>query len=420
MAFKVISAACLLQLCCLTAVDGAAKCSQPSLYNKQCNATAFNGTRRIRREVMDLSAEEWQRVVDAMWTMRTTSMAEGQRRFGTHFKTYDYFLFKHAVSTSDSRGDQAHNTEAFTTFHAAIVLEFENAVLAVDPRIEGIPYWSSYNGEAFTATHFGSAPGTGEGNTVIDGKFAGWQVPSNFSIADWSGYLQDVPGARTSFVGNPHGFFRDDFNDLQTAVVTRFGKSFVFPEENFTGCVATTACFKDWYKCIDCYDPDCRFGNLHGQAHPSIGGDVHEVGLRPLLGDFTDSGTSPNDPIFFFHHANTERSRMAWMEAHKDELEVYYGYGGNADLTAGHGPAAHPGIDLGDVISALFPFTSEQLGLVGPTSDGLTHADILCWLGPDSAPYEYAPPRGGAATQAAQAPHRRLGGSLRGGRSTPN
>merc|ERR1719150_2550238 len=59
------------------------------------------------------------------------------------------------------------------------------------------------------------------------------------------------------------------------------------------------------------------------------------------------------------------------------------------------GPNPNPitaGIDLIDVVNAQWPFTSAQLNLEGIGSDGLTHADALCYLGPATAPYEYVDP----------------------------
>ena len=45
---------------------------------------------------------------------------------------------KHMTTLGDSRGDQGHSGDHFSSYHAAYILEFENSVLAIDPSIEVI------------------------------------------------------------------------------------------------------------------------------------------------------------------------------------------------------------------------------------------------------------------------------------------
>jgi hypothetical protein len=64
---------------------------------------------RLRREVRSLPSAEWDKVVRAMWTMKNISSIEaGKAQYGPGFRPYDYFVAKHAVATTDARGDQAH------------------------------------------------------------------------------------------------------------------------------------------------------------------------------------------------------------------------------------------------------------------------------------------------------------------------
>merc|ERR1712150_20526 len=50
------------------------------------------------------------------------------------------------------------------------------------------------------------------------------------------------------------------------------------------------------------------------------------------------------------------------------------------------------GVELTDTVHALWPFTSSDLGLTGITSDGLTHAEAVCYFQHDTAPYKYIGP----------------------------
>lgn len=53
-----------------------------------------------------LSTDEWNNAVAALWTMKTTSMDSGKELYGESFRNYDYFVLKHAVAVTDTRGDQ--------------------------------------------------------------------------------------------------------------------------------------------------------------------------------------------------------------------------------------------------------------------------------------------------------------------------
>lgn len=90
--------------------------------------------------------------------------------------------------------------------------------------------------------------------------------------------------------------------------------------------------------------------------------------------------TSPNDPIWWFHHANIDRNRINFMSGHSDAADSYYGFGNYE----------RPGIALDSVANELWAFGGGDLGLEGSGVDGyLTHADALCQLGPLTAPYYY-------------------------------
>eukprot|EP00755_Sulcionema_specki_P014046 Sspe_Gene.55643::Locus_30595_Transcript_1_1_Confidence_1.000_Length_766::g.55643::m.55643 len=195
-----------------------------------CSSKAVSSlpTQRVRREVRSLDTAEWQKVVHAIWTLKNTSLSEGVAKYGKAFKSYDYFVLKHAVATKDVRGDQAHFSDAFMTWHAAFVLEFELALLSVDPTIEGLPYWDSTKGtpSMFTSTLMGSAPGTGPNQEVVDGAFANFPVEANFS---WAPYAEYVTEAHPQNGYHPTGFLRSADYTTATSVVARYGSPFEEP-----------------------------------------------------------------------------------------------------------------------------------------------------------------------------------------------
>ena len=66
------------------------------------------GKVRVRREVRDLSATEWQRVTNAMNTMKRVATTNGQATYGAAYRSYDYFTAKHYAACTDARGNGAH------------------------------------------------------------------------------------------------------------------------------------------------------------------------------------------------------------------------------------------------------------------------------------------------------------------------
>jgi tyrosinase len=372
----------LLLFVALLPTGSLATCALTDTNVAACNAGSPPASQRVRRELRTLSVAEFQKYADAIWTMKNTDMATGQGQYGSQFKTYDYFVVKHAVTAMDSRGDQGHFSNAFATWHSAFILEFEEALLAVDPSIGAMPYWDG-TGDIMTADYFGTAMGNGADNVVADGKFANFPVTTSFNMADWNAYVKtDVAGASNPYGGSASGALRGSSpaNPLTTAFVTRYGRAWSFATSAQDDCVSSSACWNDWYNCVE---GGSSSGNFHSGAHQSLGG---KSGSNRA--DFEDPTTSPNDPVFWVHHANVDRNRMNWMIAHKDSLSNYYGFGPQC-----FGPLLNSGcptdsIELQDVAGALWPFSGSDLA-ISKTTDAVTHADILCYLGPDSAPYRY-------------------------------
>ena len=92
---------------------------------------------RLRKEIRSLSSEQWDRVVKAMWIMKTSSNAEGKAKYGKQFANYDSFVAKHVKAVFNPEGDQGHFGPIFLIYHRAWLLAFENSLLAIDPAIEG-------------------------------------------------------------------------------------------------------------------------------------------------------------------------------------------------------------------------------------------------------------------------------------------
>ena len=95
---------------------------------------------------------------------------------------------------------------------------------------------------------------------------------------------------------------------------------------------------------------------------------VYHASLPPRFkisaGDFADAATSPNDPVFFFHHANLDRLLTAWQLRHaRVDPATDFPFKGHC-----------PGHGRHDVVNSAWPFHS--LGLASKS------------LEDDEAPYK--------------------------------
>eukprot|EP00439_Symbiodinium_sp_Y106_P072335 s179_g13.t1 len=129
----------------------------------------FKNKPRVRREWRTLSDEMKQKVADAFWKD---------------------MLMLHSCATTDPRCDEGHFGPQFMTFHRALLLKYELALLAVDPSIEAMPYWNmAYDAQGgkyemdpikgiFTNNYFGDYYGNmGMANyQVTNGLFANWPI----------------------------------------------------------------------------------------------------------------------------------------------------------------------------------------------------------------------------------------------------
>lgn len=216
-----------------------------------------------RREIRDLTPDQWRRVVRAMWKMKTTNDVDGKKTFGSNFLSYDTLHKLHQSASLNPIGDQMHFGPMFGPTHRAWLLLFEHSLLAVDPRIDGLPYWDfrrdalKTHESIFTNKYLGSKKGTGEGYTVIDGSFARWPTTRDGGTT--------IKGTHT----NAYGYLRHPLSMNKAPYNTRNGGSICgYPlglgnPDMWEPCLLAGNIL-DWTACVD--------GNLHGATHSSVAG----------------------------------------------------------------------------------------------------------------------------------------------------
>lgn len=268
-----------------------------------------NGSPRVRKEWRTLTHHMKQKVADAMWVMKSTLSAEGKHLYGDDFENYDDIIVRHACAVVDPRCDQGHAGPAFMTFHRAVLIEFENALLAIDPDIGAMPYWDvtldSENGGIyyqqdpewiFSSSHFGSYNGDPNQNfQVMDGLFAEWPIieysEDRFAHLDTQcvneGWFTGTTtttctrccaeeGACECTPDDSFPTFLRNHDDC-TGIVTRSAAQedenhvggyydIQFTQKDFDKCIdgASIQNWMDWNWCIDVSNNDCfsRFGDV--------------------------------------------------------------------------------------------------------------------------------------------------------------
>lgn len=370
-----------------------------------CDAKPRDCKPRIRRSWGTLSDSEKKQFIDAIKIMKTTTTKVGQASYGADFTNYDELTLQHAAAASDPRGDQGHLDQHFVVFHRLFLLKFENSLLAVDPAISGLPYWDIQEGleEVFgpNSLSFGSVPGTGPNSEVIDGAFADWKISSYDPQVEeehdlYEGFGDIFSNATGTTMLRTTGVLTESLVRYPTCDGAQDMGVLAYTPENYETCVSQTN-FAQFNWCLDTESANW----VHGAAHFLIGStdsDLYGFGCPwfspPNMtasgvrqGDYIDKFTSPNDPIFWLHHAFLDRISLEFMKRNQDQANQYWGF--KASSENGTVPEVVEGTFLDDVISSAWPFEGDIVYSEDAPQGPLTFADALCHVGPQTAIYTY-------------------------------
>jgi len=206
---------------------------------------------RVRREIRRLSIEQREAVFAALQVMKTTSQEEGEEKFGAHFLNYDRMVLKHMRAAQHPRCDMGHGGPAFLTFHRALELQIENSLLAVDPSIEGLPYWSytpdfetgkPRESEVWTDAFFGSTFGNPEDeNMIFNGIGKDWKIHANASELFQRFPVDSRSTDQSPDIVNPFNMLRGPTNMLAAPRLTRSNTTCGSPNDVVEGAVITAS-----------------------------------------------------------------------------------------------------------------------------------------------------------------------------------
>ncbi|MEZ5412152.1 MAG: tyrosinase family protein [Acidimicrobiales bacterium] len=188
----------------------------------------------------------------------------------------------------------AHQGPQFTAWHREYLYQFELDLFRVSGRRLGIPYWdwtvdSAKDGVPWLADFMGKDDG--------EGPFAGKKWPLTLS----SDPVERKKKVLVRGLGSVVETLPTAKNVSDTLSALLYDAS---PFSSDPSLASFRNMLEGWHV------PDGQsLPGMHNRVHDWVGG---ESGTMLY-------GSSPNDPVFFLHHANIDRLWAIWQEAHPDK-----------------------------------------------------------------------------------------------------
>lgn len=244
-----------------------------------------------RRSASTLSPPEIDRFVAAVDSLKQPD--------GTGVSRYDRFVALHGAvmevrvtfaGGAFQRTNMAHWNIGFCPWHRQYLLDFEQALQSVDPDVD-LPYWDWDNhpqalSQLFAGGFAGSLGDPSGPADVVDGGFANFPIVQPLE-EDWGTLLERGGGPTTGWP--PSAGALAWLEDL------RFSSNGRHPLWIF-------------WRLLEAGWPGL-LTSTHNAAHNYVGGH--------MAGAF-----SPNDPVFWMHHANVDRIWANWQRRFLDAEAV--------------------------------------------------------------------------------------------------
>lgn len=311
-----------------------------------CNSTP------IRKSVTALSDQELKDYVDAILKLKTTpSPYDGEYGPTKVDNWYDAFVLMHN-NAFFCDAMWAHSRPAFLPWHRQMLLLYEQALSTVAGKRIMLPYWDWTDQKAtdlvFSDKLMGPGGDADNGYAVMDGPFAKgkWELnvldrrdqdPNQFrylvrvrgsSVKPALPSQDQVDGALSigtydvapwNSVNDWTKSFRNNLEGWRKSgesCVRNIMESLAFNHDRLLGVVPPTG-----------HPPNASPAS-GGPAKPAEGDEspnvLHNAVHLYIAGKATQDGksiwgtmalnTSPNDPVFFLHHANIDRIFQMWLD----------------------------------------------------------------------------------------------------------
>ena len=229
----------------------------------------------VRKNQATLNATEKRNFVNAMLELKRKGI------YDEFVRTHDEFI----MSDGDNTNRVAHRSPSFLPWHRRFLIQFEQELQKTDSSVT-LPYWDwtvdrTPNSSPWTPDFLGG-DGRSRDSQVTTGPFAystgKWNI--NVSVDDRP-YLQRALGQTTGSLPT-----RAEVNSV--LAVTTYDAA---PWNS-----VSTGSFRNFLE-------GWRGPNLHNRVHVWVGGQM-------------SSGVSPNDPVFWLHHAFIDKLWSDWQKMH--------------------------------------------------------------------------------------------------------
>jgi tyrosinase-like protein len=251
-------------------------------------------TMKVRKNVKRLTGDEKKRFVNAMLALKTQDSVlhpGSQTRYDDFVETHLLAMWDVASGTM-RMPSWGHGDSVFLPWHRELLYQFEQLLQSVDSTVT-IPYWDwtrdqSGANAGFPFKHeFIGVDGTDSDNDRVKRETgAPSPYPYPFDPEAWSPTVEVTdPGDTLDFFQRQFGEWSDAPNlPLNDSVVTGTGTFFRAAIDGANSYTTLRA----------------RSEDLHNLVHRWTGGNMLRM-------------TSPNDPVFFLHHAQIDRMWSIWQ-----------------------------------------------------------------------------------------------------------
>ncbi|KAF8602085.1 Di-copper centre-containing protein [Ceratobasidium sp. AG-I] len=273
-------------------------------------ATSTCDSPYVRKEWRQLNTTEQEHFIAAVKclgdlkhssSLVPTNYTTGIASVTSNSSRYDDFIYAHMDTNIKD-----HFTGLFLPWHRWYLRAFENALRDECEYPGYLPYWDWSR----DTSNIPAAPVFSSSNTTGFGKFG--TIDNNYTVTD--GAFSTVVRAYPT----PHIITRNYLPQPFQAKVFPF--NFTYPNKyaveaftptelsniisNFTGDFVSFAAYMDGKSAQ----------GMHNAAH-----------LMMIPGDMSNPSYSPNDPLFFLHHANLDRIWSLWQANHTENAGAYGG-----------------------------------------------------------------------------------------------
>ncbi|MFG2986545.1 tyrosinase family protein [Streptomyces sp. NPDC048258] len=228
----------------------------------------------VRKNQAKLTADEKRAFVNAVLELKRTGV------YDRYVNAHNAFL----MSDSDFGDRVGHRAPSFLPWHRRFLLDFEAALQKVDPKVS-LPYWDwtvdRTPGSSLWAADFMGGTSRARDGQVLDGPFA--HAAGKWAITvgvDQRQYLR-----RTLGTGVPELPTKAEVNAV-----------LAMPEYDTAPWNSSSNGFRNHLE-------GWRGANLHNRVHVWIGGHMA-------------TAASPNDPVFWMHHAFIDMLWAEWQARH--------------------------------------------------------------------------------------------------------